>query len=49
MLYMIGATSEYANDINGAVVNVRGRGDKICKFSFASIKIEEIVTNIKLL
>lgn len=32
MLYMIGATSEYANEINGAVVNVRNRGDKICKF-----------------
>lgn len=33
MLYMIGGTSEYSDDINGAVVNVRHRGDKICKFS----------------
>lgn len=31
MLYMIGATSEHSNDINGAVVNVRSRGHKICK------------------
>lgn len=32
MLYLIGATSEFSNDINGAVVNIRPRGDKICKF-----------------
>lgn len=29
---MIGATSNHTDDINGAVVNVRNRGDKICKF-----------------
>lgn len=29
---MIGATSDHTDDINGAVVNVRNRGDKICKF-----------------
>ncbi|XP_037036033.1 eukaryotic translation initiation factor 4E1-like [Bradysia coprophila] len=29
LLYMIGGTSKYASYINGAVVNVRSRGDKI--------------------
>lgn len=32
-MYVIGGTSKYASHINGAVVNVRSHGDKICKFN----------------
>lgn len=31
LLCLIGESFEYSDDINGAVVNIRPRGDKICK------------------
>lgn len=32
LLCLIGESFEHSDDINGAVVNIRPRGDKICKF-----------------
>lgn len=31
LLVLIGESFEHSDDINGAVVNIRPRGDKICK------------------
>lgn len=31
LLCLIGESFEHSDDINGAVVNIRPRGDKICK------------------
>lgn len=47
MLYMIGGTSEHSNDINGAVVNVRQRGNKICESFLNDVTRSEAKMKIK--